>query len=116
MAQKTFLKECTCKSLRRKPPPWALWFVATNPGPAAALAEGQHRGNPWHSNILQTSLNLCVFVCTRTQVCLMTQRGGEKHVGPIRKSPFVLFSVQLAENSVAKEEIKKQFLQCSWDL
>lgn len=44
--------------------------TATHPNPAAALTEGQHEGNPWHSNLLETFLKLCVFVCTHVRVCL----------------------------------------------
>lgn len=48
----------------------SLHTAPTHPNPAAALTAGQHKGNPWHSNLLETFLKLCVFVCVHMRKCV----------------------------------------------
>lgn len=49
---------------------WVSLHTATHPSPAAALTAGQRKGNPWHPNLLETFLKLCVFLCVHMHKCV----------------------------------------------
>lgn len=76
--------------------------TTAHPNPAAALTAGQHKGNPWYSNLLETFWQfVCIYVCACMHKCV-SKVDRKRHMDLIRKSPFVPSSAPLTGVSVTE--------------